>query len=52
MNTDFDRLIATFEQMMRICLEALSPTATPRQKQEARDMLRDYLGRKATNPKT
>lgn len=40
---ELDQLLATFERMLRICYEALSPTATPRQKLEARAMLADYL---------
>lgn len=40
---DFDQLMAAFERMLRICLEALSPTATARQRTEARAMLSDYL---------
>lgn len=51
MSTDIERLLDTFDQMLRICQEALSPTALPRQKQEARDMLRDYFSSKSTKPK-
>jgi hypothetical protein len=46
----FDQLMATFEQMLRICYEALSPTATPRQRAEAREMINLYLKTKPRNP--
>ena len=47
---DFDQLIAAFERMLRICHEALSPTGTARQRQEARQMIDDYLKTKAPKP--
>lgn len=51
MKHDFDLMMATFERMLRICHEALSPTATPRQKSEARQMLTDWLkSRPSSNP--
>lgn len=40
---ELDQLLNSFEQMLRICMEALSPTATQRQRAEARAMLQDYL---------
>lgn len=40
---DFDQLMDVFNRMLRICYEALSPTATPRQKAEARAMLNDWF---------
>jgi hypothetical protein len=44
---DLEQLLAAFEQMLRICYEALSPTATQRQKAEARAMIQDHLNSKA-----
>lgn len=46
-----DNLLATFDRMLEICYYALSPTATPRQKQEARDMIRDWRSQSAPEPK-
>lgn len=46
MNDDFDKLMSAFERMLRICMQALSPTATLRQRTEARAMLEDYLSSK------
>lgn len=40
---DFDQLMDAFRRMLRICMEALSPTATARQRTEARAMISDYL---------
>jgi hypothetical protein len=44
---ELDQLLSSFEQMLRICLEALSPTATQRQRADARAMLKDYFDSKA-----
>lgn len=43
---EFDQLMAAFERLLRICHEALSPTATPRQRTEAREVISDYLNSK------
>lgn len=50
MKQDLELLMATFERMLRICYEALSPTATDRQKTEARQMLNDWFKTRAPKP--
>jgi hypothetical protein len=43
MKDDLDQLLAAFERLLRICHEALSPTATARQKSDARAVITDWL---------
>lgn len=47
---EFHQLIAAYRRMISICYDALSPTATPKQKVEARMMCKDFL--ESIKPKT
>jgi hypothetical protein len=44
---ELDELLAAFERLLQICHEALSPTATARQKSEARAVINDWLKSRA-----
>ena len=43
LKTSFDNLIASFEQLLRVCHAALAPNATPKQRALAREAISTYL---------